>query len=63
MNRPCEQHNTEIALLKQMSGVYEKELDEIKAQLNNNNIIVITSLVSTILCLIGIFGLIIEKFM
>ena len=62
MRHVCEQtttlskHNTEIALLKQMSNGYEKELNEIKEKLDSNTTLLITSLIGVILSLLAIIG-------
>lgn len=62
----CEQinniqdHNTEIALLKQSYVWTDHEVNEIKKKLNTNTVLLITSLVSVILALLGIIAIFIE---
>jgi len=53
--------NTKIELLKYSNDEQKKEIDELRKTLKTNTTMVISSLVSVILCLIGIISIFLGK--
>lgn len=49
--------NTKIELLKYSNEEQKKEIDELRKTLKTNNTMVISSLVSVVICLIGIVAI------
>ena len=55
-------HKTDIALLKQYNIIFDKEIDSIKSTQKTNTVLLITSLVSAMLGLMGIIGIFVQLY-
>lgn len=53
--------NTKIELLKYSNDEQKKEIDELRKTLKNNTTMAMSSLVSVIICLIGIVAIFLSK--
>lgn len=53
--------NTKIELLKYSNEEQKKEIDELRRTLKTNNTMIISSLVSVVICLIGIVAIFMTK--
>lgn len=62
INNELFQHEIDIELIKQNIVYIEKDVNELKTDKKKNNNLLITSLISTILCLIGVIFVVIQLY-